>query len=209
MRHPLNGALRITTKYMEPGTGSLGKHLGIDYGVPVGTPVFAPVSGVVRELKNTSGPGSGGRSIELAGDDGKWHRFLHLSEQMVSVGQRVTEGQQIARSGATGDVTGPHLHWDVRKANTAWNASLANYFDPEGLFNQPPAVSKTIPIRMNGAPAQHWNVRTSPDMGNNVRSDGYAVGGQHYDGEIVNDGWAKINFRSKPGYVGPKTFTKV
>lgn len=136
MRYPLNGSPTVTTKYMQPGLGSLGKHLGIDYGVATGTPVFAPVSGVVRDLKNTSGPGSGGKSIELAGDDGHWHRFLHLSEQMVVVGQRGAEGQQIARSGATGDVTGPHLHWDVRKANTAWNDSLDNYLNPDVLVEE-------------------------------------------------------------------------
>jgi len=141
MRRALDGNPRITTTFLYPGMGSLGKHLGYDYGVAIGTPVKAPVSGVVRERVETSGSGSGGKRLEIAGDDGRWHRLLHLNAWHVKVGDRVAEGQHVADSGATGDVTGPHLHHDVRKAGTAWNASLSNYFDWEQIISQP--VKKT------------------------------------------------------------------
>jgi murein DD-endopeptidase MepM/ murein hydrolase activator NlpD len=136
MRRPLDSTHTITTKFKETGTGSLGYHLGIDYAAPIGTPVYAPVSGVIAERKETSGPGSGGKQYELHGDDGRWHRLLHLNEFVSSKGDRVNEGQLVGKSGATGDVTGPHLHWDVRKPNTTWNASINNYFDPEVLVTQ-------------------------------------------------------------------------
>lgn len=143
MRRPLNDNPKITTRFKDPEYGSLGAHLGIDYGVPVGTSVFAPVSGTIAVVRETSGKGSGGRQIELHGADGRWHRFLHLSSWNVVVGQQVGEGYLIASSGATGDVTGPHLHWDVRKANTLWNASLSNYFDPEKLLADSASVSQS------------------------------------------------------------------
>lgn len=150
-RIPLNGSPKVTNKFKTPGWGSLGAHLGIDYGVPVGTPVYAPVGGTINLRQTTSGKGSGGKQLQLAGDDGKWHRFLHLSEQLVSQGQRVAEGQLIGRSGATGDVTGPHLHWDVRAANTTWNASLNNYVDPEAwiaqLSTQPQPTGNTYTVK--------------------------------------------------------------
>ena len=144
MRYPLDGNPRVSTKFLAPGTGSLGKHLGIDYAVPVGTPVYAPVGGVIRERVETNGKGSGGKRLELAGDDGRWHRFLHLNAWHVANGARVAEGQRIADTGKTGDVTGPHLHWDVRKANTAWNASLSNYVDPNQVVVPAGEVGKNI-----------------------------------------------------------------
>lgn len=67
---------------------------------------------------------------------------------------------------------------------------------------------KMVNIRMNGLKTQKWNVRTSPGMGDNVRSDGQALGGQTYSAEVVAGGWARILFRSRVGFVGPKTFTK-
>lgn len=69
-----------------------------------------------------------------------------------------------------------------------------------------PAPQIAITIRMN--PGAHWNVRTSPTMGNNIRPDGYAIGGQEYSAQLVN-GWAQISFKGKVGYVGPATFTRV
>lgn len=71
---------------------------------------------------------------------------------------------------------------------------------------QVPVPQANMTIRMN--PGSHWNVRTSPQMANNIRSDGYAIGGQLYAAQIVN-GWAEINFMGKTGYVGPATFTRV
>jgi murein DD-endopeptidase MepM/ murein hydrolase activator NlpD len=204
MRRPLDGSPRVTTNFLQKGYGKLGAHLGIDYAAAVGTPVYAPVGGTIRERVETSGPGSGGKRLELAGDDGRWHRFLHLSRWETSVGQRVQEGQLIAYSGATGDVTGPHLHWDVRRAGSRWDESLSNYSDPEALLSNP-----TGAIKMNGGPQQHWNVRTSPEIANNIRPEGYAVGGQRYSAQILGNGWAKISFMGRDGFVSPKTFTVI
>lgn len=178
--------------------------------MPVGSRIVSPVSGLVGSVRQTSGKGAGGKQIELHGMDGRWHRFLHLDRFTVQPGQPVAEGALLGYSGATGDVTGPHLHWDVRKQNTLWNASLSNYFDPELLVaGSAPVFGNTVSIRINGGKSQHWNVRTSPDMGNNIRTDGYVVGGQLYGGLLVEGGWALINFKGRPGYIGPKVYTKV
>lgn len=96
-------------------TGSLwsgGTHTGQDYPCPVGTPVHASLDGIVI---NTS-PGSDyGKTLEIDHGNGYQTLYGHLSEVLVSVGAAVTKGQLVAKSGDTGKVTGPHLHYEVRK----------------------------------------------------------------------------------------------
>lgn len=131
MRYPLDGNPRITSTHGSSAPGSrFGKHLGIDRAVGVGTPVYAPGDGVVT---NVSTGASGGKQIEIRIGAHDW-RFLHLSEQLVRAGQTVKEGQLIAKSGNTGITTGPHLHYDARKAGTPWNLSFNNYVDPDALI---------------------------------------------------------------------------
>jgi hypothetical protein len=149
---PIKNNPRITLGFGVSGWGHFGKHAGIDYGVPVGTPVYAPGAGRVRFAAFTPG---GGNLIEL--DTGTyWHRFLHLDKIKVTEGQYVAEGQLIGLSGATGDVTGPHTHWDVRKANTEWSDAWANYINPLSLIKEddmnkftPAQVNKLIAIAFN------------------------------------------------------------
>lgn len=86
-------------------------HRGIDYGCPTGTPVYATISGTVVHAAYGGGYGSafGIHVVIYTGD--VWHLYGHLSAEHVSVGQRVTTGQRIGTSGATGNVTGAHLHY--------------------------------------------------------------------------------------------------
>lgn len=135
MRRPTS-EYTISTKHGSPIPGSrFGKHLGTDYAGSEGRDVASPVGGVVTMSYYS---GSIGNTIELKEDgNGRLHRFAHNKTRLVSVGQRVSEGQKIAVSGNTGSfTTGPHLHWDVRKANTNWGDSFGNYYDPEALLAQ-------------------------------------------------------------------------
>jgi hypothetical protein len=65
--------------------------------------------------------------------------------------------------GATGDVTGPHLHWDVRRANTNWNALYSNYYDPLKLVeeaNKPkPSTGKRLHFDPIGQTATFYPVK--------------------------------------------------
>lgn len=72
------------------------------------------------------------------------------------------------------------------------------------------APPQMVSIRLNGGNDQHWNMRTSPEVNDiNVRTDGYGTGGQTYSAEIVAGGWARILFKSRTAYVGPKAFTTI
>lgn len=58
--------------------------------------------------------GAYGNQVVIQLADGHYAQYAHLSSLSVSAGQAVTEGQQVGLSGATGNVTGPHLHFEIR-----------------------------------------------------------------------------------------------
>jgi murein DD-endopeptidase MepM/ murein hydrolase activator NlpD len=87
------------------------RHTGADFGGGVGAPVVAPARGRVALV---DGFYLGGNVIYLDHGAGLVTAYLHLSEQSVAEGDMVEPGQVIGRVGATGRVTGPHLHWIVR-----------------------------------------------------------------------------------------------
>jgi murein DD-endopeptidase MepM/ murein hydrolase activator NlpD len=91
-------------------------HPGVDFGAPVGTPIHAPLSGTVRATGNTDEvPGclSWGKWTLIDHDNGLTTLYAHQSVISVTPGQKVQTGDVIGYTGATGYVTGPHLHFTV------------------------------------------------------------------------------------------------
>lgn len=86
-------------------------HAGIDFGVPRGTPIHAGADGEVITAQYST---SYGNMIVIDHGGGISTLYAHCTRLMVSTGQTVHRGQQIAVSGATGLAAGPHLHWEVR-----------------------------------------------------------------------------------------------
>lgn len=89
-------------------------HHGIDIAAPVGTPITAARDGVVTFA---GWMGGYGRLIILDHGAGLATWYGHASTLVTRVGQRVQRGQLIARVGRTGHVTGPNLHFEVRRSN--------------------------------------------------------------------------------------------
>lgn len=87
-----------------------GFHTGQDYATKTGTKVVAVRAGRVR-WSNDRG-GAYGRWMGVDADNGRTYVYCHLSRRLLSAGKKVKAGQTIARSGATGNVTGPHLHFE-------------------------------------------------------------------------------------------------
>ncbi|MEU8764424.1 M23 family metallopeptidase [Streptomyces sp. NPDC048659] len=101
----------LTSTYGESGSmWSSGYHTGLDFAAPTGTPVKAVHSGTV---KSAGWSGSYGYRIVLELADGTEIWYCHLSSMTVGAGQSVGTGDTIGRVGATGNVTGPHLHLEV------------------------------------------------------------------------------------------------
>lgn len=107
-----------------PNARASSNHQGLDFAVAEGTPVAAAADGEVI----FAGPrGNYGNRVEVRHADGSVSTYSHLSGFDVRVGDRVSSGQTVARSGSTGNVTGPHLHFEIRRGR--------GYVDPRGLLN--------------------------------------------------------------------------
>ncbi|GAA1182869.1 M23 family metallopeptidase [Streptomyces hebeiensis] len=104
----------LTSTYGESGSlWSSGYHTGLDFAAPTGTPVKAVHGGTI---KSAGWSGSYGYRTVLQLDDGTEIWYAHQSSMTVSAGQKVTAGEVIGRVGATGNVTGAHLHLEVHTA---------------------------------------------------------------------------------------------
>ncbi len=86
-------------------------HYGVDLRASIGTSVYASDGGKVIYAATM---GSYGKLVKIEHDNGDITYYAHLDSISVKVGQRVYKGQTIAKSGATGNVTGPHLHFEIR-----------------------------------------------------------------------------------------------
>ncbi len=108
---PVTGGT-IGTGYRVAGSmWSSGYHTGVDFVVPTGTTIKAVAAGTVV---SAAYDGAYGNEVVIRHADGEYSQYAHMSQLSVSAGQTVTEGQQIGLSGATGNVTGPHLHFEIR-----------------------------------------------------------------------------------------------
>ncbi len=87
-----------------------GFHTGQDHAAPRGTAVVAVRNGRIR-WSNDNG-GAYGKWIGLDADNGRTYVYCHLSSRRYKAGTTVKAGQRIGRVGATGNVTGPHLHFE-------------------------------------------------------------------------------------------------
>lgn len=96
---------------IDPVGGIMGDfHLGVDIAGPVGTPIYAAQGGKVIRASWFS---TYGNCIDIQHPSGLVTRYAHLASYNVSVGDTVKQGQVIAGMGATGNVTGPHVHFET------------------------------------------------------------------------------------------------
>ncbi|NBM18154.1 transglycosylase family protein [Streptomyces sp. GC420] len=101
-----------STPYRKAGSSwSSGYHTGVDFPVPTGTSVKAVGAG---QVVSAGWADAYGYQVVIRHGDGRYSQYAHLSSLTVRGGQKVNAGQQIGRSGSTGNSTGPHLHFEVR-----------------------------------------------------------------------------------------------
>lgn len=120
---PLKANYRVTSNFgtrIHPITGKKHTHTGIDLAVPSGTPIYAAEAGVVILSQYSSGYGN---CIIIDHGNGLWTLYAHIRNGglLVSEGDTVDRGDLIAEVGSTGNSTGPHLHFEVRKNEVAVN----------------------------------------------------------------------------------------
>jgi len=116
---PLTGRFRQSSGFgnrTDPFSGARAFHAGLDFAAPSGTTVFSAGAGVVTFVGQKSGYGN---LVEITHENGLVTRYGHLSAFIAAEGQKVEAGTPIARVGSTGRSTGPHLHFEVRKSDSA------------------------------------------------------------------------------------------
>ncbi len=104
--HKIGTGFGVAGKYW-----SSGYHTGVDFPVGVGTPVYAIGDGQVFDTGYNSAYGN---FVEIYHGNNIYSFYAHASSVNVSVGQKVTKGQKIMSSGKSGNVTGAHLHFEIR-----------------------------------------------------------------------------------------------
>lgn len=95
---------------VDPFTGRLAFHEGIDFASKRGTPILAVATGVVTYAGKRYGYGN---LVQIKHGNGYMTRYGHCEKILVKVGQQVKKGQRIALMGSTGRSTGPHVHFEV------------------------------------------------------------------------------------------------
>ncbi len=116
VRRPLPAANRITSPYgsrTDPIHRRQSFHSGIDIRAPSGFPVRATAAGIVISAGNA---GNYGLRVEVSHGDGLITRYAHMSAIDVREGQRIAAGDIVGKVGSTGRSTGPHLHYEIRRA---------------------------------------------------------------------------------------------
>ncbi|MEO0412689.1 MAG: peptidoglycan DD-metalloendopeptidase family protein [Pseudomonadota bacterium] len=116
MRTPIDGA-RLTSRFgkrKHPVLGYVKSHQGVDFGAPTGTPIYAAGDGIIERANRY---GSYGNYVRIKHPRGYKTAYAHLSRfaKNMKSGRRVRQGQVIGYVGATGRVTGAHLHYEVYK----------------------------------------------------------------------------------------------
>ena len=122
--NPVKNSFRFTSKFgfrRDPKTGGRRMHNGVDFAAGLGTPLYATADGVVTHASWDSGYG---RLVKMQHEFGIETRYAHMSKMRVKVGQRVSRGDHIGDMGASGRVTGVHLHYEVRVGGKAVNPMI-------------------------------------------------------------------------------------
>lgn len=124
MRMPFKSGFRVSSPYgrrLDPLTGDMTWHSGIDL-VGADKNVLAVVGGDVLKSRIVTDMNDRtwewGNYVSVYGDDGRVYYYCHLAERTVEQGGRIETGQRIGIEGASGRVTGVHLHFEVRNPSS-------------------------------------------------------------------------------------------
>jgi len=130
---PLKGSIRVTSSMgprTAPTVGASTSHKGTDLAAAVGTPVYPTKAGKVAMSKNEGATKGYGSYLVVDHGGGVFSLYAHLSKKSVVEGQQVTQSTKLGESGQTGNVTGPHLHFEIRT-----NTTKSTYFSSYTLAN--------------------------------------------------------------------------
>src|SRR5690606_15540686 len=112
---PIDGDYTITARFGQAGVNWAKRHTGVDLAAPVGRPVLAAAGG---QVTYAGWDGAYGLKVEITHMDGTRTWYAHLSALTFNEGALVVAGDTVGLVGSTGNVTGPHLHFEIRPADS-------------------------------------------------------------------------------------------
>ncbi len=121
LKTPLKFTGRITSYFgvrRDPFTSRHGSHSGVDFAAYYGAPIVASSDG---RVSFTGWKGAYGKLVIVKHSNGYSTYYGHCSRILVKPGQKVTQGQFVAKVGSTGRSTGPHCHYEIRSRGQAFN----------------------------------------------------------------------------------------
>lgn len=204
--YPQSGPL--TSTYYSPRP--YGIHAALDIAGPNLTPVTAARAGRVSFAGWNGGYGN---LTIITHENGYQTYYGHASRIVVSVGQQVARGQQIAVEGSTGNSTGPHVHFEIRRNGVKlyMPGSSGQYvvrgnavpWTYPGLSGNPsPSPSSTA----QQVTADTLNVRTGPGTGYSIM--GTVRNGQIYAANASSGGWHRIYYDNRTGWCSDSYLTR-
>ena len=178
MNYPLKNYI-ITQKFGETITDPKG-HTGIDLYQPIGTPIYAAEGGDILaagKINNAYGNTAYGNCVLIDHKNGYYTFYAHMNTVKVKTGMSVIQGTVIGTVGATGNVAGPHLHFEVR-TNPVWNRK--NFIDPESVLK----IENPNPIKQNNNNNNEFNIGDSVKISGSLVNMRKSAG---YSGEIITE----------------------
>ncbi|MCK5807372.1 peptidoglycan DD-metalloendopeptidase family protein [bacterium] len=151
---------------IHPVTGRKAFHAGVDYGGPTGTPIYAAAKGTVIDVSQDR---YSGKKVILSHADRTKTYYLHLSRQLVKVGDSIKPRQQIAKMGRTGRVTGPHLHFGIKSGAGKWLNPLKKH-----MIATPKLKGKRMKLFSKQAKHIRWRLKHTKEIQliNNLFNEG-------------------------------------
>ena len=167
---PVTGIFNVTCEYKRKGkTWIAGYHTGIDITCDSNDLIYSTCDGIVTRVDTDK---SYGKFVTIKEDTtGNYHWFCHLSEQKVTVGERVSRFSVIGIMGSTGNSTGKHLHFEIRDNTNKYGNDL-NPCDWLGIENKVQnglnsenykvnVVTGNNPVSINVGDIKKFEVRTN------------------------------------------------
>jgi hypothetical protein len=206
---PFNGKFKVTWRYGAKadfaGTSD-GKHHGIDLVGLDSKNVYSTVEGVVEYAGWD--PSGFGNYVKVVEDvTGLAHYYAHLESINVNKGQRVSYTTKLGIMGATGNVTGPHLHYEIRRNGVHINPTTYMLIpNKEGLYNannflidlNPPKyttgrykVNTPRGVNVRTGPGTNYRIKKLSELTKDARSKGGYVNGTIFDVFEVKDNWGR------------------
>ena len=158
LRTPIDGA-KITSGFgmrLHPILGYTRMHKGVDFGAPVGTPIYAAGNGTIVDIGMRNGYGN---YIRVKHNDTYSTAYAHISRFALGMkkGEHVKQGEVIAYVGATGEATGPHLHYEVLINNQQVNPATVKVAGGDKLTGKDLAAFKAQVNKIDADMAKQQN----------------------------------------------------